>query len=683
MNLRKIRQIKKRISRTLRRNHVYFGLILPVFCLIYELLFQSWIADGITFFGLLLPILISGMIGLVLGALVELPPDWRVKRWTFGIVTVLIAAVYLVEYYVHDAYHMFMTPALIFRGAKGVAMDYGDIVVGLLTRDFWRILLMVGPAILVAALAEPKRHRVFFYKVFVIAAAAGMSLCTLLMTTMYADAVTLGKSHDLEGAIRKLGVPAAVLQNLSTDMAVEQDELTIVKVEKPVTVPVQTEPSNVSEESEEEIVYEPNVLPLDFAEMAKKRNNSEINSYIASQEPSLKNEYTGLFAGKNLILITAEAFTKEVIDPQRTPTLYRLATQGIRFTDYYQPAWGGSTTGGEMSNLFGLVPDISGGMMQVTSQKPFITMGRQLMNQGYFSLAFHNNTSSFYDRVATHADIGYSKFITPDEGLQVTGVWPQSDLEMILDSVPRYIDNQPFSVYYMTVSGHSVYEYNSDAMARKNYAVVENLDCSDQVKCYLAANMELEYAMKELVSRLEAAGIADDTVIVLATDHYPYGLDVSRTWNNKQNCLAELFGVSKLDSFIRDHSALIIWSGCLEGKNIVVDEPTFSLDILPTLSNLFGLEFESRLFVGRDVFSEKEPLVFWPNRSWITNKGRYDGITDEFTPNPGVTVDDAYVKWINAEVVNKINFSYSVVRQNYLRTLDHTLQDLKKDHTQP
>ena len=121
----------------------------------------------------------------------------------------------------------------------------------------------------------------------------------------------------------------------------------------------------------------------------------------------------------------------------------------------------------------------------------------------------------------------------------------------------------------------------------------------------------------------------------------------------------------------RDYSALIIWSGCLEGQNIVVDTPVYSLDILPTLSNLFGVEYDSRLLVGRDVFSDAEPLVLWPNYSWKTDKGTY--LSGVFTPAEGVQVEDGYADRISAIVRNKITYSKSVAEKDYFNYLAQEL----------
>jgi lipoteichoic acid synthase len=180
--------------------------------------------------------------------------------------------------------------------------------------------------------------------------------------------------------------------------------------------------------------------------------------------------------------------------------------------------------------------------------------------------------------------------------------------------------------------------------------------------------------MASMIAQLEEAGIADDTVIVLATDHYPYGLEKSSTWGNDRDYLSELYGKPVSDCFIRDHNALIIWSGSIEGMDIVVDSPVSSLDILPTLSNLFGVTYDSRLLVGRDVFSDAMPLVFWPQYDWKTDLGTYNHSTGIFTPAPGVEVDESYVEYINALVRGKITYSKSVQNYDYFNYITDALQ---------
>ena len=419
----------------------------------------------------------------------------------------------------------------------------------------------------------------------------------------------------------------------------------------------------------EEIVYTPNVLDIDFAALAETTSGDlqGLDLYVASLTPSMKNEYTGLFEGKNLILITAEAFSAEAIDEERTPTLYRMATKGIQFTDFYQPTSAG-TTGGEYSVIMGMLPTSGGSSMLNTRDKlNYMTMGYQLNQLGYYGMMYHNNSYTYYNRNVTHINFGYSNgYMGYGNGVEkfVKHTWPESDLEMIEGSLPTYIDKQPFNIYYMSVSGHSLYSMGSNAMSKKHWDTVKDLDYSDTVKAYLACQVELDAAMEYLIDELEKEGIADDTVIVICADHFPYGLDSTADSVGKP-MLTELYGEPITNNLFRDHNRLIIWSGALEEMDpIIVDTPTFSPDITPTLLNLFGVDFDSRLMVGRDVLSDAQPLMFNLGYEWKTDLGTYTG--GRFIPvSDDVEIPDGYVESVKTIVKNKINFCKKCVSTDY------------------
>lgn len=651
-------------------------LLMPV---LDELMLHCWITDTMK----AVPLLCAMGFGLVLGAALALPvsliADRKVQKWVAVVLSLILTVLYMMEYFLNDAYQVFMSIGTILDGADGVMSDYGDLIVSLVTRNLWRIGLALLPIILFAVFSLGAstnwKHRIGIAVCGVAAAAIGFVASGSQLTTTY----------NFDNAVRNCGLaPALIADLLAGGGRTGEPEFVVVQ---PATeaVPVNTEESGSAQASEsteaveEPVVYEKNVMDFDFAELAateKSTTIAAIHNYVASLTPSSQNAYTGLFAGKNLIFITAEAFSAEVIDPELTPTLYRLATEGIQFTEYYQPLWGGSTSTGEFSNLTSLVAaNGTASIKESIQQDLFLTIGNQLMKLGYHSAAYHNHSYTYYDRHLTHVGLGYATFTGIGNGMEesVKDQWPQSDLEMMEYSVAQYIDQQPFSVYYMTVSGHALYNSVGNAMGKKNYEAVQHLECSHTVKCYLATQLELEYALEYLVAQLEEAGIADDTVIVLATDHYPYALEKSSTWYNDKDYLSELYGYRYSNQAERDHNALIIWSGCIEDMDIVVDEPVYSLDILPTLSNLFGVDYDSRLLVGRDVFSDQEALVLWPDFDWKTEKGYYEFGTDTFTPEEGVEVDEGYVEYISSLVKNKISFSKSVQNNNYYNYLSELL----------
>lgn len=656
-----------------------FSLVTVVYC---EVLLHLWTTNDFSLGRFAAVVLFALGFGGLLGQIAGFIGHRTWGKWVTAALAAVVSIFYIVEYFVNDAYQSFMPMRMLLGGAKGVTTDFGDVVVSLVLNDLWRILVMLLPALLFALLARPT-ETVWKTRWFLLAGAVAAYLLGFgVVRGVGTDAARFSSAYNFDSAVQVFGLNIAIPLDAINSGGSDGETPEFVVVDS-AAAPAESSPETSSPAEEtapaetEAVVYGDNVMDIDFNALIANTGNSRINAvsqYVSSLTPSKKNEYTGMFAGKNLILITAEAFAKQVIDPERTPTLYRMATKGIQFTDYYQPAWGGSTTTGEFSNVIGLVPaDVGMCMKQAVYQDLFLTMGHQLQKLDYYSAAYHNHFADFYDRNKTHTKLGYDRFLARYGGLEgITPVWPESDLEMIDISVPQYIDQQPFSIYYMTVSGHCGYSLKANAMSRKNYDLVD-YDGSETVKCYLAAQMELEMAMESLIRQLEEAGIADDTVIVISPDHYPYGLERSSTWKNTENYLNELYGVTEVDRFTRDSNALIIWSGCLEDKNLKVETPVYSLDILPTLSNLFGLNYDSRLLVGRDVFSDTEPLVLWPEYSWKTDKGTYDSGFRTFTPAEGVEVDDSYVDRIKAIVSNKISYSREVQNLKYFQVLSDFL----------
>ena len=649
----------------------------------FEILLHLWVNQSLS-----LPrFLAVGVFALGFGSIVALLAGFFGSRWCkWGTVllTFLLGVFYLAEYFCQDAYKAFMSLGMILGGAKGVATDFTGVALGVILGGIGKILILMAPTLLFALFARPAKSLHGWQRLYVAGCAVLFYVLGLGIVFLgNVDTAKLSKSYNFDTSVRVFGLNMGIaLDAVHGGSGPEADpDFEVPQAPEP---PEETEPMQPSqppaEAEEEEAEYGYHTMEkLDFAALAESTPNSGVgvlHHYINSLTPARENQYTGLFKGKNLILITAEAFTKQVIDPKLTPTLYRMATRGIQFTDYYQPAWGGSTTTGEFSNVVGMIPSTGGMCMnQAVRQDLFLTMGHQLQKLGYFSAAYHNHNANFYDRNKTHTHLGYDHFYARYGGLEgITPIWPESDLEMIDVTVPQYIDHQPFSIYYMTVSGHCGYSLKENAQARKNYDLVKDLDYVEAVKCYLASQLELEKAMTSLIKQLEDAGIADDTVIVIGTDHYPYGLERSTTWKNTADYICDLYGVEKMDRFTRDSNALIIWSGCLEDMDLKVEEPVYSLDILPTLSNLFGVEYDSRLLVGRDVFSGEIPLVLWPDYSWKTDKGTYDATNGLFTPAQGASVGEDYIDYVSALVHNKFRFCSSVQSSYYFNTLSKLLK---------
>lgn len=406
----------------------------------------------------------------------------------------------------------------------------------------------------------------------------------------------------------------------------------------------------------------PNVLELNFDAVPTEGNDvlSELNAYFSSRTPTNKNEKTGMFKGCNLILITAESFSYLAIDPELTPTLYKLQTEGFNFTNFYTPYWDVSTSDGEYAALTGTIPKPGTWSFRDSAENAMpLTMAQQLKRLGYSAYAYHDHTYTYYDRNLSHPNLGYV-YRALGNGLDVEATWPESDIEMIDKTTADYMGSEPFHAYYMTVSGHLEYNFNGNAMAKKNQDLVKDLPYSGSVRAYLACQIELDRALELLLQRLDEAGVAENTVIALTGDHYPYGLTDEE--------YSELFGHPVDPVFEIYENSLILWSADLE-EPVHVDKYCSSLDVMPTLANLFGLEYDSRLMAGRDILSDTPGLVIFSNYSFLTDLGAYNSTTDVFTMWDGSEPDPDYVAERVAEVQNRVAYSASILDNDYYRVV--------------
>ena len=333
---------------------------------------------------------------------------------------------------------------------------------------------------------------------------------------------------------------------------------------------------------------------------------------------------------------------------------------GIIFENYYG-TFQSVTTNGEYTMCMGLYPDMSrtktDSSFDVAGSNylPFC-LGNALKAEGYQTWAYHNYIGDFYNRNITHANMGYT-FQAADSGLDIQVDWPSSDLEMMEASVDDYIDSEsPFHAYYMTFSGHYQYTWDN-AMSAKNRDKVEDLPYSDAVKAYIACNLELEYALEYLVDRLEEAGIANKTCIVLTNDHYPYGL-TGEEYN-------ELAGQELDTTFEKYRNSFICYVPGLR-ENIVVDDYCSTADILPTLLNLFGVDYDSRLLMGTDVLSSGMHMAVLFDESFLTDKFRFDADTETVTiTDDTITVSDDLLDAYRVYVDNKFRASSNIVNSDY------------------
>jgi phosphoglycerol transferase MdoB-like AlkP superfamily enzyme len=407
----------------------------------------------------------------------------------------------------------------------------------------------------------------------------------------------------------------------------------------------------------EEMTYELNTLDIDFNKLANSTEDETEKSlyqYFDSAIYTSKNEYTGMYKDKNLIFILAEGFNSIAVDKELTPTLYKLTHTGFVFNNYYSPVFL-STTGGEFQATTGLIPtqEILG-LWRKNNPTFTFALGNSFKNLGYTANAYHDWTYTYYKRNLTMPTLGFDNYMGCKNGMEnlIDCDWLPSDIDMINKTSSLYMNEDKFITYYVSVSGHAPYNFTGgNSIDSKNKKLVENLPYSDSVKSYLAGQIEFDRAIEALINNLDKAGKLDDTVIVITGDHYPYTLtedEINEVSTYKRD---ELFEVN--------HSNLIIWNN---NDDIVeeVDKVSSQIDVLPTILNLFGVDYDSRMIIGNDILSDTEGLAIFSNHSWISDSGRYNSNTKEFT-STNDNKDQDYVNNMNIRVDNSFIVSKMIL----------------------
>lgn len=437
--------------------------------------------------------------------------------------------------------------------------------------------------------------------------------------------------------------------------------------------------ANPATEGEERVDTSPNVMTIDFDALSKKESDKDIkalNEYFKNRQPTNKNKYTGMFAGKNLILLTAESYSPWAVDKTLTPTLYKLTQEGFVFSNFYTSLWQTSTSDGEYVALTGLIPDGSQSMKRSKSDEMPFTIAKQFDRFGIKSRAYHSNSLSYYDRYLTHTNLGY-EFYAAKLGkltdrynkylfqMDNADAWPNSDYDCMKATFDLYSNDSLFHTYYMTLSGHCQYTFSGNSMAAKNKELVKNLPYTEAGKAYIAQNIELDKALEYLIEQLKEKGILENTVIALSADHYPYEMD--------KKDIDSLAGKKVDETYELYRNHFILWNAGIT-KPIQITKPCSSLDILPTLSNLFGFTYDSRLLAGRDILSDSEGLVIFNNKNFITDKIKYNNATKEVTYLiPKSQVSEAYVTGKIQEVKALFAASAGILDNDYYKYIESYL----------
>lgn len=444
-------------------------------------------------------------------------------------------------------------------------------------------------------------------------------------------------------------------------------------------------------QTEEEIIIEPIIEPTITPEIitneeeehrliddnewkqaiANETNESilSIDNFLINKPVSDYNDYTAMFEGKNLIMIMIEAFDYLAIDKQLTPTLYKMKTEGWFFNNYYAPKYSCTTGESEFISLTSLVPENNTCAPNDYNKNTYPGNVFNLFKQeGYYTSAYHNWKDEFYERRSLYANMGCDNYYNYDDlDYTLHKGWP-SDIELFDYSYELYKDKAPFMSLIVTSTTHFPYDQDSWS-ADLNIDKINEVhpDYPINIKRYLSKAMILDEGLNHLLTNLSNDGLLEDTVIIMYADHHPLKTDLSliNTYSNS--------GYDRLayDMAI-DRSPLIIYGGNIE--TTTYDGVMSTFDILPTLANLYDLNYDPRIYMGMDYFASEDNIVIFANGSWVINEGYYSNIKEEYISFDDTTLSDEKIKYYNTIVQNSINASSKILRLDYFKNRDFPIK---------
>lgn len=356
----------------------------------------------------------------------------------------------------------------------------------------------------------------------------------------------------------------------------------------------------------------------------------EIEAFISKHNYNDSNEMTGVFEGKNLILILAESFYQSAIDEELTPTLYRLSNEGYYFNNYYAPIYLNATGDSEFISQTSMLPSINFGATSYTYHKnsyPY-SLANLFIGKDYLANSYHAYIAEFYNRELFHESLGFTTFYDYEklslnfwDGYYKGTNWIL-DKDMFSSMMDHTDTSKPFYNFAISVTGHMPYvemrvelQDNLEIINKTKYS---NLD--SESKCYLAAQMNFDQGIEELLKQLEEKGVLENTVIAIYGDHYPYGIEGENGKNE----------IIKYTDYQKYHVPFLIYDGSGKYGNEQINTLGCTFDIYPTICNLFNLDYDGAYTVGSDLFGDNERRVLFMDHSVLTEDFYYDSSTSEY-----------------------------------------------------
>lgn len=401
----------------------------------------------------------------------------------------------------------------------------------------------------------------------------------------------------------------------------------------------------------------------------KDKTLQSINNYLINQDIPDYNEFTGMFEGKNLIVIMMESANNILINKEYYPNFYKLYTEGWAFENNYSPRNSCSTGNNEFSGMTGLYSIYNNCTANKYRTNTYSTSIFNLFNnKDYQTMSMHDYTEAYYYRRTIHRNLGSGRYY----GVQDLGIeyfteyrnWASDEdfMNAAMDIIEKRDKSKPFMTWLTTVSSHQPYVVPS-VEGDKHMDMFADTDYPTDLKRYMSKLKTLDNALGILLDRLEKDGLLDDTVIALYGDHYPYGLA-----NKTLNYVLE----GDLSEYEVERVPFVIYNSEMTPKKY--SQYTSYVNLTPTLANLFDLDYDPRLYMGSDILSKSyESRVVFADGSWKNADAYYDASKGALKNYTDRVYSLEEIKEINSIINAKTQMSTLIIRNNYFADLQEKM----------
>ena len=405
------------------------------------------------------------------------------------------------------------------------------------------------------------------------------------------------------------------------------------------------------------------------------------------------NDYTGIFQGKNVIVIHAESIQQFVIGmsfngEELTPNLNKLASESIYFDNFYSQVSVGTSSDAEFTSLTSLMPTNTGTAFVSYFDRTYVSMPSLLSDKGYYTFVMHANKANFWNRDLMYAGLGYQRFYSKDDYDidEVVGLG-LSDTSFFRQSVEKLKEiNEMGKPYYGTLimlSNHTPF-IDSAAMTDYEVDMKEEVTLEDgtvttvshpymegtKLGQYLKSVHYADQALGEFIDLLESEGLLENTVLVLYGDH-DARLDINdyvRLYNYDPETNSILspddpdyINFDEYQYELNRKVPFMIWSSeTKERLHKTVSDVMGMYDVMPTLGNMLGVY--NKYALGHDIFQiGSNNIVVFPNGNWVTNSIYYNAQKGEYLSLAETAISADYIEKNNEYADEILNTSNSLI----------------------